>query len=258
MENRASIGNLVSMFWKQRVLYLVVIFCCIAADSDVMAADGKPPGRASVIADSATLFSRMSANSKMVKTLRAGDVVTVEIELDGTDGTWCGIIEQGQSEISGYMQCKYLEQEDYQKKNWKHVGSSGEKKSTDETRVTIVGNMVLVPVTLGYGGNAAEVLLVLDTGASHTLLSTEVADRLHIHSTETRKAHVQVVGGALVEVALAKLSYISIEPHSKKDVVIGLIDDKGPLKYDGLLGMDFLRGLKYHIDFENQVIRWYN
>jgi len=244
------------MFWKQRVIYLIVIICCIAAASDVKAAEGGPSGRASVRAASATVFSRMSADSRVVKTLKGGDMVTVEIELEGTDGAWCGIIEREQSAISGYMLCKYLEQEKAQKKSWKHIGSSENKKSTDETRVIIAGNTVLVPAILGYGGEAVEALLVLDTGASHTLVSTDIAARLHIHLAGARKVHVQVVGGALVEVALAKLSYISIDPHSKKDPVIGIIEDKGPLKYDGLLGMDFLRGLKYHIDFENRVIRW--
>lgn len=250
MENR------VSMFWKQSVIYLAVIFCSVAADSDVMAADGNSPGRAYVTADFAPVFSRISADSKAVKTLRAGDVVTVEIELEGPDGAWCGISERVQSAISGYLQCKYLEKEESQKKKWKQIGSSEDKRSADETRVTIVGNTVLVPAILGYGGDAVEALLVLDTGASHTLVSTEIAARLHIHPAETRKMYVQVVGGSLVEVALAKLSYISVDPHSKKDAVIGIIEDKGPLKYDGLLGMDFLRGLKYHLDFENRVIRW--
>jgi len=244
------------MFWKQRIIYLIVIICYIAAASDVKTAEGEPSGRASVRAESATVFSGMSADSKVVKTLKGGDMVTVEIELEGTDGAWCGIIEREQSAISGYMQCKYLEQENAQKKSWKHIGSSGDKKSSDETRVIIAGNTVLVPAILGYGGEAVEALLVLDTGASHTLVSTDVAARLHIPLAGARKVHVQVVGGALVEVALAKLSYISIDPHSKKDPVIGIIEDKGPLKYDGLLGMDFLRGLKYHVDFENRFIRW--
>jgi predicted aspartyl protease len=244
------------MFWKLRVIYPIVIFCCIAAASEVNAAGGKPAGRAVVSAEAVNVFSRMSADSKVLKTLRMGDVVTVEMEVEGADGAWCGIVESEQSAVSGYMQCKYLAQGKSQKRNWKHIGSTEEKRNTNETRVTVAGNTVLVPATLGYGGNAVEALLVLDTGASHTLITSEVASRLHIHPAETSKVQVQVVGGALVDVALARLSYISIDPHSKQHIVIGVIEDKGPLKYDGLLGMDFLRGLKYYIDFEKGVIRW--
>ena len=39
-----------------------------------------------------------------------------------------------------------------------------------ETKIFIKGNQVLVPVTLGYDSSETEALLVLDTGASITLL----------------------------------------------------------------------------------------
>jgi len=38
---------------------------------------------------------------------------------------------------------------------------------------------------------------------------------------------------------------------------IGVVVHKGPpVKFGGLLGMDFLRGLKYYIEFKNQTIKW--
>ena len=249
-------GSLVSMLWYRLICLIVAVGCISVNVPDLRAAEAKPAGRALVKDDSIAVFSRMSVHSNVVKSLKVGDVVTVEVELEGTEGAWCGIVEQGQPTISGYVQCKYLEREEVQKKSWKQIGSSEDKRDTEKTRVTIVGNTVLVPATLGYGGNAVEALLVLDTGASHTLISTEVAARLHIHPAEASKVRIQVVGGALVEIALARLGFISVEPHTKKDAVIGIIEDNGPFKYDGLLGMDFLRGLKYHIDFENRVIRW--
>ena len=251
----AIMGSLVSMPSRHIFICLIVAACCISAGaSDLKASEVQPAGRALVKADSVVIYSQMSVESKVVKTLKNGDVVTVEVEVEGRDGAWCGIAEHGQSMISGYVQCRHLEREGLQKKVWKDVGSSGSKPDNNATRVTLAGNTVLVPVTLGDRGNTVEALLVLDTGSSVTLISTEIAARLDIHSTVTRK--VQVVGGALVEVALARLSYISVEPYTKKDVLIGIIEDNGPLKYDGLLGMDFLRDLKYHIDFEHRVIRW--
>jgi hypothetical protein len=45
-----------------------------------------------------------------------------------------------------------------------------------ETKVFIKGNQVLVPVTLGYDSKEAEALLVLDTGASITVLHQEIAE----------------------------------------------------------------------------------
>jgi len=47
-----------------------------------------------------------------------------------------------------------------------------------ETQVIIRGNQVLVPVILGYRGRQTEALLLLDTGASITVLYQDIADQV--------------------------------------------------------------------------------
>jgi predicted aspartyl protease len=56
-------------------------------------------------------------------------------------------------------------------------------------------------VTLVNDGNEVEVYLLLDTGATRTAINTEIADRLSINPSQARKAHVQVVGGNILEVS---------------------------------------------------------
>jgi hypothetical protein len=110
-------------------VYLFLAICCILFSALESKAENEDAGQAKVKSESLTVFSRTSSKSEIVKTLRRGDVVTVEFELEGTEGAWCGIIEEGQASISGYVQCQYLERQTEQKKSWTNLGSSGAKES---------------------------------------------------------------------------------------------------------------------------------
>lgn len=124
-----------------------------------------------------------------------------------------------------------------------------------ETKVQINRNLVLVPVTLGYRGSKIEALLVLDTGASIVTLHQRVADQLRIEELET--AQTQVAGGEVLQSSVAKLGFVKVGPFKKRDLYAGIIKHEGPsVPYDGLLGMNFLRGLEYTVDFKKQVIKW--
>ena len=125
------------------------------------------------------------------------------------------------------------------------------------TKVNIHGNQVFVPVTFANGDVVTQAVLLLDTGATVTTLSPGIARQLNIDLTRTKKTVGQVVGGGLLEVRRAKLAYITVGPYTKTDMDVAIIEHKGPaIKYDGLLGMNFLRGLKYSINFDEQTINW--
>ena len=125
------------------------------------------------------------------------------------------------------------------------------------TKVTIIGNRVFVPVTLVYDNREVNVSLLMDTGASGTVIHTDVADQFYINLWKTGKTKAGVVGGGVIDVNVVKMDIIKIGPHEIRNKYIGIVDhDVSNVKYDGLLGMDILKGLGYELDFAKQLITW--
>jgi predicted aspartyl protease len=125
------------------------------------------------------------------------------------------------------------------------------------TAVSVSSNQVLVPVTFVYDGTEVKATLLMDTGASGTVIHNDVADRLYIKMSKTRKVKGGVVGGGIVDVHVVKMDMIKIGPHEIRDHNIGIVDHEGyKVKFDGLLGMDILSGFSYHLDLAKQQIIW--
>ncbi len=214
-------------------------------------------GEKAILVSPAPLYSQMSSGDAPIELLEKGSSVDLEFEVAGPEGIWCAVSQEGGSGFRGYTDCRYLQRDLSSRARWRTGGQRPEAGLPAVTSISLSGNSVLVPVKLGYKDRSIEAVLLLDTGASRTMINTETAARLGIEQTDTTRAAARGIGGIVVESAVARLSFVNVGPYTAEDLLVHIIRDRGPgLKHDGLLGMDFLRGKKYYIDFKNKVINW--
>ena len=122
---------------------------------------------------------------------------------------------------------------------------------TDKTRTVTVpvkryGGSLIVPVKLN---NQKSVHLILDTGATMTVLSNDVAIELGLTSdSQSQVATVNTAGGP-VQVNITRVESMGINSAKAQNVVVAIHDlpDVKP-GIDGLLGMSFLNNFLVTLD----------
>jgi uncharacterized protein YgiM (DUF1202 family) len=115
MNNDYRIDNVEKTVLPPRTLgisiCIFVAVCSIAAlGLESKAESEEPAGWATVVSDTLAVHSRMSEDSTVVKHLKKGDTVTVEVEMEKAEWAWCAISEGG--EITGYVRCEALKREE--------------------------------------------------------------------------------------------------------------------------------------------------
>lgn len=130
-----------------------------------------------------------------------------------------------------------------------------DRERTYQTPVMVRGSRVLVPVEVGVGNRTAHLMLLLDTGATGTVLHRSSVKDLAFAPGEQVSA--QLASGRTVKAERVNVRFIDIGPFELKDFPVMLVTPQGPnLPYDGMLGMDFLEAHPYEVDYANEIIRW--
>ncbi|WP_271272581.1 retropepsin-like aspartic protease [Aliamphritea hakodatensis] len=122
------------------------------------------------------------------------------------------------------------------------------------TPVTIRGNQVIVPVRIVTAGRRLDLRLVLDTGASRTVIHQQALRNISLNVRQKGKA--VVAGGGLIDMQHVIIERAQFGPYTFENHTIAVIESTGKSFSDGLLGMDLLAHSGYKIDFAEQAIIW--
>lgn len=122
-------------------------------------------------------------------------------------------------------------------------GSQAAARATGALPVTVpaqpLGHLLVVGAKLN--GHHHEVRLIVDTGASHTILSRAIARELGIiRDPGAAPVTVRTAGGP-VQAELVRVATIQVGEAEVQNVLVGVFDIPDvPIGVDGLLGLTFL------------------
>jgi len=134
--------------------------------------------------------------------------------------------------------------------------TTGGKPRANVTPVVMTGNRVLVPVTVSFHGRSVETRLLLDTGSTMTTINERLAGALGVEDSDVRSGRARVADGRSVQGYSFTAGSLTVGSQARNNITLSILPGSGGEGYDGLLGMDFLKNFRYHVDFDRGVIEW--
>jgi len=103
--------------------------------------------------------------------------------------------------------------------------------------------------------NGRSIRLLIDTGATLTVLTPEVLEQHHIRYQDTGRTGIFNTANGQVRAPVYKLDYLSVGGWQVHHLEIGVLDLGGRAEVDGLLGMNFLSHFQFFIDQNEALLR---
>ena len=112
-------------------------------------------------------------------------------------------------------------------------------------------SLVVIPVFVNGRGPYR---FLLDTGASHSLLSAALAKKLDLRNGRTENL---ITAGGTVAVTIRTLDALQMGDVriDRPQIAIGDFGLLGTLHVDGILGGDYLKAFNLFIDYSRQFVR---
>ena len=113
------------------------------------------------------------------------------------------------------------------------------------------GHQIIVPVSISGAGPFR---FLLDTGASRSVIATNVAKRLSLH-VRSRTLMITPAGQSIRPVATVLLQ-LGARRAAPVNATVVADDELARAKVDGIVGQDVLSTLVYTIDYRRRTIFW--
>jgi len=148
-----------------------------------------------------------------------------------------------------------LKEEEMTKNERERKEKPQHKAKVASTRFTFADNKILVRVTIGNNNRSVSAILLLDTGASTTVIHEALARRIGLKNMALGQA--SVAGGHTIQTGITTADFISLGPKRLDNPTITVIPYYGGhTQHEGLLGMDFLKNFPHTIDTTHRRILW--
>jgi len=108
-----------------------------------------------------------------------------------------------------------------------------------------IGSSFLAKVVLD---DSVRGMFIIDTGATHTIISPKLAKKLNVGRKEGQSVDVMVADGNTVNGRVVKVDEIRVGRASVYDSRVIILDEFEDTGLDGLLGMSFLGHFTFKID----------
>jgi clan AA aspartic protease (TIGR02281 family) len=132
------------------------------------------------------------------------------------------------------------------------TGKLAERAKASTVSIRQLYSAFLVPVKI----NGISATLVLDTGATQTLVKPELAARAGLDVTSgAPMVRGNVVGGRRLAMPLVRARSVSVGDANVEDLDVGVYDAlPGRPEVDGLLGTTFLQHFRFTVDRKNLLL----
>jgi hypothetical protein len=238
--------------------FILVSTFSFTAVRDVRAASSQPPSEKTAV----QVFTMPDESSLVVESIADGDSPSPMAEMIGAGGSkWfmvktsngnVGWIKAGDHDsakkIDSHFRSLPNENSVISPTSLPQSTSKAPAKGASAIPVKVSGSRVIVSVNFN---NSTVANLLLDTGASRTMISSRIAKILRLQSIGFGRGYG--IGGT-VTVSTARVESVKLGEMERQNLLVMIHDFSSDPSYEGLLGFDFLSHFHMSLDLQKSLL----